>query len=123
LSHGRRIYVYVESPCNPHGYTLDVPGICRAAHEAGCDVICDATVGTPFLQKLLQHADSMARPDFVIHSYTKDIAGSGTTTAGVCIGRNERMFIPKGSPSKPRAPMARSVDGTGTRRYSGTSIT
>jgi O-acetylhomoserine (thiol)-lyase len=96
LSHGRRIYVYVESPCNPHGYTLDVPGICRAAHEAGCDVICDATVGTPFLQKLLQHADSMARPDFVIHSYTKDIAGSGTTTAGVCIGRNERMFIPKG---------------------------
>jgi O-acetylhomoserine/O-acetylserine sulfhydrylase-like pyridoxal-dependent enzyme len=32
----------------------------------------------------------------VIHSYTKDLAGTGTTTAGVCIGRNERMFIPKG---------------------------
>ncbi len=96
LSIGRRIYVYIESPCNPHGYTLDVAGISQAAHEAGCDVICDATIGTPFLQKLLQHADPMARPDFVIHSYTKDIAGSGTTTAGVCIGRNERMFIPKG---------------------------
>ena len=38
----------------------------------------------------------MERPDFVIHSYTKDLAGVGTTTAGVCIGRNERMFIPKG---------------------------
>jgi O-acetylhomoserine/O-acetylserine sulfhydrylase-like pyridoxal-dependent enzyme len=96
LAQGRRIYVYIESPCNPHGYTLDVPAICRAAHAEGADVICDATVGTPFLQKLLQNPDPAARPDFVIHSYTKDIAGSGTTTAGVCIGRNERMFIPKG---------------------------
>lgn len=34
-------------------------------------------------------------PDFVIHSYTKDITGTGVTTAGVVIGRNERMFIPK----------------------------
>ena len=23
-------------PCNPHGYVLDVPGICRAAHGRGC---------------------------------------------------------------------------------------
>jgi hypothetical protein len=46
----------------------------------------------------------MARPDFVIHSYTKDIAGSGTTTAGVCIGRNERMFIPKGQSVETRGP-------------------
>jgi O-acetylhomoserine (thiol)-lyase len=104
LSRGRHIYVYVESPCNPHGYTLDVPGISRAAHEAGCDVICDATIGTPFLQRLLQHSDPMARPDFVIHSYTKDIAGSGATTAGVCIGRNERMFIPKGQSVEAAAP-------------------
>ena len=35
-------------------------------------------------------------PDFVIHSYTKDLSGSGVTTAGVVIARNERMFIPKG---------------------------
>jgi O-acetylhomoserine/O-acetylserine sulfhydrylase-like pyridoxal-dependent enzyme len=111
LANGRRIYVYLESPCNPHGYTLDVPAICRAAHEAGLDLVCDATVGTPFLQKLLLHADPMCRPDFVIHSYTKDIAGSGTTTAGVCIGRNERMFIPKGSSVE-----ARAVDGK-TRRW------
>jgi O-acetylhomoserine/O-acetylserine sulfhydrylase-like pyridoxal-dependent enzyme len=32
----------------------------------------------------------------VIHSYTKDLIGSGTSTAGVVIGRNEQMFIPKG---------------------------
>jgi cystathionine beta-lyase/cystathionine gamma-synthase len=96
LAAGRNVYVFLESPCNPHGYVLDVPGICRAAHRAGLTVICDATVGTPILQPVLQRADPLERPDFVIHSYTKDLAGSGTTTAGVCIGRNERMFIPKG---------------------------
>ena len=37
----------------------------------------------------------MARPDFLLHSYTKEIAGHGGTTAGVVIARNERMFIPK----------------------------
>ena len=42
----------------------------------------------------------MTRPDFVVHSYTKDLIGSGTTTAGVVIGRNERMFIPKGGSVK-----------------------
>lgn len=96
LAAGRQVYVFLESPCNPHGYVLDVPGICRAAHAAGLTVICDATVGTPILQPVLSRPDPMERPDFVIHSYTKDLAGSGTTTAGVCIGRNERMFIPKG---------------------------
>ena len=96
LEAGRHIYVFLESPCNPHGHVLDVPGICRLAHAAGLTVICDATVGTPILQPVLQREDPRERPDFVIHSYTKDLAGSGTTTAGVCIGRNERMFIPKG---------------------------
>src|SRR6185436_8018105 len=32
LKAGRHIYVYLESPCNPHGYMLDVPAICQAAH-------------------------------------------------------------------------------------------
>ncbi|HEX6570831.1 MAG TPA: PLP-dependent transferase [Steroidobacteraceae bacterium] len=96
LERGRGVYVFIESPCNPHGYVLDVPAICRAAHELGLTVIVDATVGTPVLQPVLRREDPLERPDFVIHSYTKDLAGAGTTTAGVCIGRNERMFIPKG---------------------------
>src|SRR5438876_6587156 len=33
LKAGRQIYVYLESPCNPHGYVLEVPPICQAAHE------------------------------------------------------------------------------------------
>jgi O-acetylhomoserine/O-acetylserine sulfhydrylase-like pyridoxal-dependent enzyme len=109
LERGRRVYVLLESPCNPHGYVLDVPAICRAAHELGLTVICDATVGTPILQPVLQRKDPMERPDFVIHSYTKDLAGTGTTTAGVCIGRNERMFIPKGDSVSTTTPDGRPV--------------
>lgn len=92
----RRAYVYLESPCNPHGYVMDVPGICKVAHARGLRVILDATVGTPFLARPLQRQDPAERPDFVIHSYTKDLTGTGSAIAGVVIGRNEDMFIPKG---------------------------
>lgn len=97
LAAGRHIYVYLESPCNPHGHVLDVAGICRAAHGQDLTVICDSTIGTPFLHPVLRRADAAERPDFVIHSYTKDLAGYGATTAGVVIARNEHMFIPKGT--------------------------
>lgn len=92
---GRHVYVYIESPCNPHGYCLDVPAICREAHKRGLTVLCDSTVGTPFLHRPLQRKDPLERPDFVIHSYTKDMSGVGSVTAGVVIGRNERMFMGK----------------------------
>jgi O-acetylhomoserine/O-acetylserine sulfhydrylase-like pyridoxal-dependent enzyme len=97
ISEGRKIYVYLESPCNPHGDVLDVPGICKAAHKRGLRVILDATVATPFLFRPLDRADPSERPDFVIHSYTKDLSGAGSVIAGVVIGRNEDMFLPKGS--------------------------
>lgn len=96
LATGRKAYVYLESPCNPQGYVLDVPEICRRAHADGLRVLLDATVGTPFLIRPLQRNDPAERPDFVIHSYTKDLSGSGSTIAGVVIGRNEDMFVPKG---------------------------
>lgn len=96
LAEGRRAYLYLESPCNPHGYVLDVPALCREAHALGIRVILDATVGTPFLTRPLQREDPAERPDFVLHSYTKDLSGTGSVIAGVVIGRNEDMFIPKG---------------------------
>jgi O-acetylhomoserine/O-acetylserine sulfhydrylase-like pyridoxal-dependent enzyme len=95
LKNGKHVYLYLESPCNPHGYVLDVPAICSAAHAAGLTVILDATVGTPFLCQPLRRENPAERPDFLIHSYTKDITGSGATTAGVVIAQNHRMFIPK----------------------------
>ncbi len=96
LAAGKHIYLYIESPCNPHGYVLDVPALCKLAHAEGVRVILDATVGTPFLIQPLQRQDDQERPDFVIHSYTKDLTGSGTCIAGCVIARNEDMFIPKG---------------------------
>lgn len=96
IDEGRRAYVFLESPRNPHGYVLDVPAICRAGHAAGLRVILDATVGTPFLVRPLQRAEAAERPDFVIHSYTKDLSGTGSVIGGVVIGRNRDMFVPKG---------------------------
>jgi hypothetical protein len=89
LAAGRNVFVYLESPCNPHGYVLDVPGICQLAHDEGLTVILDSTVATPFLAQPLRRDNPAERPDFVIHSYTKDITGSGTTTAGVVIARQD----------------------------------
>ena len=96
LKQGRKIYVYLESPCNPHGYIVDVATICRRAHAEGLVVMLDATVGTPMLYRSLARQDASERPDYVIHSYTKDLSGSGGAIAGCVIGRNENMFMPKG---------------------------
>ena len=92
----KRPYLFLESPCNPCGYVLDVPGICKLAHRHGVRVVLDSTVATPFLSHPLQRKDPEERPDFVIHSYSKDISGSGSVIAGTVIGRNEDMFVPKG---------------------------
>lgn len=96
LAKGRKIYVYLESPCNPHGYIVNVATICRRAHAEDLTVILDATVGTPFLLKPLQREDPVERPDYVIHSYTKDLSGCGAVIAGCVIGENKNMFAPKG---------------------------
>lgn len=100
LADGRQIHVFLESPCNPHGYVVDVPGICTACHREGHAVLLDATVGTPFLTKPLQRERKEERPDYVIHSYTKDLTGNGNATAGVVIAENHLMFLPKGERSK-----------------------
>ena len=96
LAQGRKIYVYLESPCNPHGYIVDVATICRRAHDEDMTVLLDATVGTPFLLKPLQQEDPAERPDYVIHSYTKDLSGCGAVIAGCVIGQTKNMFAPKG---------------------------
>ncbi|GAB3012036.1 trans-sulfuration enzyme family protein [Bowmanella dokdonensis] len=96
LADGKQLHVYLESPCNPHGYVLDVSGLCKVAHSGNHLVMLDATLATPILSQPLQRKDKAERPDYVIHSYTKDICGSGATTAGVVIGETYRMFQSKG---------------------------
>ena len=97
LASGANLHVYLESPCNPHGYVLDVPQICKMAHTENALVMLDSTLATPVLSQPLQQPEKTARPDYVVHSYTKDLCGSGATTAGVVIGEVHRMFQPKGS--------------------------
>jgi O-acetylhomoserine/O-acetylserine sulfhydrylase-like pyridoxal-dependent enzyme len=96
LDGGNALHVYMESPCNPHGYVLDVAGISKVAHASGHTVMLDATLATPILHQPLQRDDKEERPDYVVHSYTKDICGSGATTAGVVIGEAYCMFQGKG---------------------------
>src|SRR5260221_310621 len=60
----RHAYVYLESPCNPHGYVLDVPGICNAAHAPGLRVLLDATVGTPLPRASFQRFFDSLDPTF-----------------------------------------------------------
>jgi O-acetylhomoserine (thiol)-lyase len=96
MAQGKALHVYMESPCNPHGYVLDVAGISKEAHRHGHLVMLDATLATPILHQPLQRDDKAERPDYVVHSYTKDICGSGATTAGVVIGEAYRMFQGKG---------------------------
>lgn len=96
LARQSQIFVFLESPCNPHGYVIDYPSICRICHDRGHVVALDSTVATPFLQKPLQLPDRPERPDYLIHSYTKDLTGNGNATAGVVIAENRLMFIPKG---------------------------
>lgn len=100
LKQGRNIYVYLESPCNPHGYVLDVPGICQTAHAEDLMVMLDSTIATPFLIQPLRQKLENRRPDFLIHSYTKDLNGHGTAIGGCVIGKNERIFIPKGEKTR-----------------------
>lgn len=97
LQQGASLHVYLESPCNPHGYVLDVPEICRIAHSHDSLVMLDSTLATPVLHRPLRHNETQCRPDYVVHSYTKDLCGSGATTAGVVVGPGYRMFQPKGS--------------------------
>lgn len=96
LTQGANLHVYLESPCNPHGYVLDIAGISKIAHQHEALVMLDATLATPILHQPLQRKDKQERPDYVMHSYTKDICGSGATTAGVVIGEAYRMFQGKG---------------------------
>lgn len=96
LANGNALHVYIESPCNPHGLMLDVAGISKIAHQHDALVMLDSTLATPVLAQPLQHPDKACRPDYVVHSYTKDICGTGATTAGVVIGEAYRMFQSKG---------------------------
>ncbi|WOO97233.1 O-acetylhomoserine aminocarboxypropyltransferase/cysteine synthase family protein [Micrococcus terreus] len=72
--------VYTEIVANPSGDVVDLPGLARAAHEAGVPLVVDATLTPPYLIRPIKHG-----ADIVIHSATKFLGGHGTTLGGVVI--------------------------------------
>ncbi|MCT2089894.1 O-acetylhomoserine aminocarboxypropyltransferase/cysteine synthase [Micrococcus terreus] len=72
--------VYTEIVANPSGDVVDLPGLARAAHEAGVPLVVDATLTPPYLIRPIEHG-----ADIVIHSATKFLGGHGTTLGGVVI--------------------------------------
>src|SRR5258708_12072945 len=44
IAKGRQVFIYLESPCNPHGYVLDVPGICRIPHATRLTLTSHTTI-------------------------------------------------------------------------------
>lgn len=72
--------VYAEVIANPSGEVADIAGLAKVAHDAGVPLIIDATLGTPYLVRPIEHG-----ADIVIHSATKFLGGHGTTLGGVVV--------------------------------------
>ncbi len=72
--------VYAEVIANPSGEITDIAGLAEVAHAAGVPLVIDATLGTPYLVRPIEHG-----ADIVIHSVTKFLGGHGTTLGGVVI--------------------------------------
>ncbi len=72
--------VYVEVIANPSGEIADLAGLAEVAHAAGVPLVVDATLGTPYLVRPIEHG-----ADIVIHSVTKFLGGHGTTLGGVVV--------------------------------------
>lgn len=81
----------VESIGNPHADLADIPALADVAHRAGLPLIVDNTLATPHLVQ-----PGRLGADFVVHSATKYLAGSGTALAGVVVDTGR--FTPDAAP-------------------------
>ena len=73
--------VFVESPSNPGLEVIDLPQVCRLAHQAGANVVVDNVFATPVLQRPLQFG-----ADVIVYSATKHIDGQGRCLGGAVLG-------------------------------------
>jgi cystathionine beta-lyase/cystathionine gamma-synthase len=70
----------VETLSNPLLKVADLPALAGMAHEAGAELLVDATFTTPYLLQPLAHG-----ADMVIHSATKYIGGHDDVLGGLLI--------------------------------------
>jgi len=75
-----------ESPTNPYLRVADLPQLADIAHRHGLLTVIDATFGTPYNIRPLEHG-----MDLVIHSATKYLGGHNDLLAGAVIGAAEHI--------------------------------
>lgn len=79
--------IIIETPSNPLLKITDIKTVSDIAQMAGAYLVCDNTIATPILQKVLDLG-----ADFSIHATTKYLGGHGDVMGGVVIGRKENEF-------------------------------
>lgn len=72
--------IFCESLANPGGVLSDLEGLARIAAEAGCPLIVDNTIASPYLCRPIEWGATL-----VIHSTTKFLTGNGTVVGGAVI--------------------------------------
>jgi methionine-gamma-lyase len=78
--------LYCETIANPGSAVSDLPALAEAAHESGGRLVVDATIGTPYLCRPLEHG-----ADIVVHSATKFLNGHHDVLAGAIVGSRELL--------------------------------
>ncbi|MBN8293122.1 O-succinylhomoserine sulfhydrylase [Rhodobacter sp. NTK016B] len=76
--------VFLESVSNPTLEVIDLPNVCRLAHQAGALVVVDNAFATPIFSRAVEHG-----ADLVVYSATKHIDGQGRCLGGVICGPRE----------------------------------
>ncbi|GAB5467899.1 MAG: hypothetical protein Kilf2KO_09290 [Rhodospirillales bacterium] len=72
--------LFCESLANPGGAVSDLEALARIAEDAGCPLVVDNTLATPFLCRPIDWGATL-----VVHSTTKFLTGNGTAMGGAVI--------------------------------------
>ncbi|MFQ6018743.1 MAG: O-acetylhomoserine aminocarboxypropyltransferase/cysteine synthase family protein, partial [Kiloniellaceae bacterium] len=72
--------IFVEGLANPGGVVVDLVALAGIAHEAGCVLIVDNTMATPYLCRPFEWG-----ADLAVHSTTKFLSGNGTSIGGCVV--------------------------------------
>jgi len=72
--------LFCESLANPGGAVSDLEALARVAEDAGCPLVVDNTLATPYLCRPIDWG-----ADLVVHSTTKFLTGNGTALGGATI--------------------------------------
>ncbi len=79
-------FLFLETPANPTLGVFDIKAIADVAHTNNLPLVVDNTIATPALQQPFELG-----ADYVVHSATKYISGSGTALGGIILGPKKTL--------------------------------